>query len=80
MNLSIGKITIRDAGGAVLGTVEKLAEHKHEYRVKRIIGYAGSHADAIKMLRDLNRILPRTPKEQDRGTTRARTEPSETSG
>ncbi len=77
--LSIGKITVRDLRGKVLGTVEQIGPGKHEYTLGTTTGYAASYADAVGMLRDLHKILPRTSKEQQRGKTRARTQQGTTS-
>ena len=79
IGLSIGKVTVRDVCGTVLGTVERISDGKHEYNVGRIRGYAGSYGDAVRLMRGIGRILPRTPKEQQRGQTGTGTKPSKTS-
>lgn len=67
--LSLGKVTIRDTGGTVLGTVKNVGLNQYEYASGRIKGYAATYADAVAMLRKIATILPRTPKEIDRART-----------
>jgi hypothetical protein len=57
MNHRIGKITLRDAEGRVLGTVERKDEAKYEYQVRRTRGFAGSYNDAVGMVRKISALL-----------------------
>lgn len=57
MNQTIRKIRVIDAEGRVLGTIERHAEDKHEYRVRRTRGFAGSYAEALKVLQKLSAVL-----------------------
>lgn len=79
MMLQARKVTVRDLRGKELGEVERIDDRKYLYSLRRIRGYAASYSDAVAILRDLNRILPRTSKEKQRGTTRTRTQPPTTS-